>query len=46
MEFARDVSDRVIFMDKGIIAEEGGPKQIFENPQEERTKEFLKRFLG
>lgn len=45
MEFARDVSDRVIFMDKGIIAEEGGPKQIFENPQEERTKEFLKRFL-
>ncbi|MEG3313028.1 amino acid ABC transporter ATP-binding protein [Streptococcus parasuis] len=46
MEFARDVSDRVIFMDKGIIAEEGSPKQIFENPQEERTKEFLKRFLG
>ncbi len=46
MEFARDVSDRVIFMDKGIIAEEGSSKQIFENPQEERTKEFLKRFLG
>lgn len=46
MEFARDVSDRVIFMDKGIIAEEGSPKQIFENPQEERTKEFLQRFLG
>ncbi|HFI0446521.1 TPA: amino acid ABC transporter ATP-binding protein [Streptococcus suis] len=46
MEFARDVSDRVVFMDKGIIAEEGSPKQIFENPQEERTKEFLKRFLG
>ena len=45
MEFARDVSDRVIFMDKGIIAEEGSPKQIFENPQEERTKEFRKRFL-
>ncbi|HEM3692052.1 TPA: amino acid ABC transporter ATP-binding protein [Streptococcus suis] len=45
MEFAREVSDRVIFMDKGIIAEEGSPKQIFENPQEERTKEFLKRFL-
>ena len=41
MEFARDVSDRVIFMDKGIIAEEGSPKQIFENPQEERTKEFF-----
>lgn len=46
MEFARDVSDRVIFMDKGVIAEEGSPQQIFENPQEERTKEFLKRFLG
>ena len=46
MEFARDVSDRVIFMDKGVIAEQGTPQQIFENPQEERTKEFLQRFLG
>lgn len=46
MEFARDVSDRVIFMDKGVIAEQGSPEQIFENPKEERTKEFLKRFLG
>ena len=46
MEFARDVSDRVIFMDKGVIAEQGTPEQIFENPKEERTKEFLKRFLG
>lgn len=45
MEFARDVSDRVIFMDKGVIAEEGSPQDIFENPQEERTREFLKRFL-
>lgn len=45
MAFARDVSDRVIFMDKGIIAEEGTPQDIFENPQEERTKAFLKRFL-
>lgn len=45
MEFARDVSDRVIFMDKGVIAEEGTPQQIFENPQETRTKEFLQRFL-
>ncbi len=42
----RDVSDRVIFfMDKGVIAEQGSPEQIFENPKEERTKEFLKRFL-
>lgn len=45
MAFARDVSDRVIFMDKGVIAEEGTPQDIFENPQEERTKAFLKRFL-
>ncbi|MEY8462653.1 amino acid ABC transporter ATP-binding protein [Streptococcus merionis] len=46
MEFARDVSDRVIFMDKGVIAEEGTPEQIFETPTQERTKAFLKRFLG
>ncbi|HZJ99680.1 MAG TPA: amino acid ABC transporter ATP-binding protein [Tissierellaceae bacterium] len=46
MEFARDVSDRVIFMDQGVIAEEGSPEQIFNNPQEERTKEFLKRILN
>ena len=45
MEFAKEVSDRVIFMDKGLIAEQGTPEQIFEKPQEERTKEFLKRFL-
>ncbi|WP_019792733.1 amino acid ABC transporter ATP-binding protein, partial [Streptococcus sobrinus] len=46
MEFAKEVSDRVIFMDKGVIAEQGTPQQIFENPQEARTKEFLQRFLG
>ncbi|MBJ8349806.1 amino acid ABC transporter ATP-binding protein [Streptococcus zalophi] len=45
MDFARDVSDLVIFMDKGVIAEQGSPKEIFETPKEERTKEFLKRFL-
>lgn len=45
MEFAKDVSDRVIFMDKGVIAEQGTPQQIFENPTQDRTKEFLKRFL-
>lgn len=45
MEFAKEVSDHVIFMDKGLIAEQGTPEQIFETPQEERTKEFLKRFL-
>ncbi|KXT77598.1 amino acid ABC transporter ATP-binding protein [Streptococcus sp. DD13] len=45
MEFARDVSSQVIFMDKGLIVEQGSPKDIFENPKEERTKEFLHRFL-
>ena len=46
MEFARDVSDRVIFMDKGVIAEEGTADQIFTIPQKERTKEFLMRVLS
>ncbi|EKQ50940.1 MULTISPECIES: amino acid ABC transporter ATP-binding protein [unclassified Clostridium] len=46
MGFARDVSDRVIFMDKGYIVEEGAPKDIFTNPKNERTKEFLSRVLN
>ena len=46
MEFAKDVSDRVIFMDKGVIAEEGTPEDIFVHPKEERTKEFLSRILN
>lgn len=41
MAFARDVSDRVIFMDDGVIAEEGNPQDIFSNPRSERLKEFL-----
>lgn len=45
MGFARDVSDRVIFMDKGVIAEEGTPEDIFVHPKEERTKAFLARVL-
>ena len=45
MEFAKEVSDRVIFMDQGVIAEQGTPQEIFEHPKEERTKEFLQRFL-
>lgn len=40
--FARNVSDRIIFMDKGIVAEEGTPEQVIDNPQNERTREFLK----
>lgn len=45
MEFAKEVADRVVFMDEGIIAEEGRPEEIFNNPKEQRTKEFLKRTL-
>lgn len=45
MEFARDVSHRVIFMDKGVIAEEAKPEDLFTNPKEDRTKEFLQRYL-
>lgn len=45
MGFAREVSDRVLFMDNGIIAEEGTPEEIFENPKNERTKEFLSQVL-
>ena len=45
MEFAKGVSDSVIFMDQGVIAEQGTPQEIFEHPKEERTKTFLQRFL-
>ena len=44
MQFAREVSDRVIFMDKGVIAEQGTPEQLFEHPQQERTQQFLSRY--
>jgi len=46
MGFARDVADRVIFMDKGYIIEEGKPADIFSNPKNERTKVFLQRVLS
>ncbi|MBR6045029.1 MAG: amino acid ABC transporter ATP-binding protein [Ruminococcus sp.] len=46
MEFARDVSNHVIFMDGGFIVEEGDPAELFGNTQNERTKQFLKRFKG
>ena len=45
MNFAREVADRVIFMDKGKIVEEGTPEEIFENPKSERLKEFLSSML-
>lgn len=45
MQFARDVSDKVLFLDKGTVAEYGTPKQVFENPSEERTRQFLERYF-
>ncbi|MDD4798152.1 MAG: amino acid ABC transporter ATP-binding protein [Clostridia bacterium] len=45
MAFARDVSDRVVFMDQGVIVEEDKPENIFFNPKEKRTQEFLRRML-
>ena len=45
MGFAREVSDRVLFMDGGIIAEEGSPEEIFGNPKNPRTKDFLSKLL-
>lgn len=45
MGFAREVADRVIFMDGGVIVEDGTPQQIFENTREERTKNFLSKVL-
>jgi len=46
MGFAREVADRVLFMDEGLIVEEGPPSEIFGNPQHERTKAFLSRISG
>ena len=45
MGFASEVSDKVVFMDKGVVAETGTAKEIFENPKQARTKEFLSRVL-
>ncbi|MBU0278913.1 MULTISPECIES: amino acid ABC transporter ATP-binding protein [unclassified Gemella] len=45
MGFAKEVADKVIFMDGGYIVEEGKPEQVFNNPKEERTKEFLSKIL-
>ncbi|NQX26975.1 amino acid ABC transporter ATP-binding protein [Microbacteriaceae bacterium VKM Ac-2854] len=44
MAFARDVADRVVFLDQGVVAESGPPSQLFEAPREERTRAFLTRF--
>ena len=45
MGFAREVSDRVLFMDDGVILEDRNPKELFGDPREERTKEFLSKVL-
>lgn len=45
MGFAREVGDRIMFMDEGIIFEEGPPQELFKNPKKERTKEFLGKVL-
>ncbi|MEX2101395.1 MAG: peptide ABC transporter ATP-binding protein, partial [Actinomycetota bacterium] len=45
MGFARDIANRVVFLDEGVILEEGPPEQIFNAPREERTKRFLQRIV-
>ena len=45
MAFAKEVSDRVVFMDQGVILEQGTPQEVFGNPREARTREFLSRYL-
>ena len=46
MAFARDVASRVVYMNKGVICEEGTPEEVFGNPQKQETKDFLSRFLN
>ena len=46
MSFARDVADQVIFMDGGVIVEQGDARQVIEHPQQERTRQFLSRYEG
>lgn len=46
MNFARKVADRVVFMNDGVVVESGHPDEIFTNPKEERTKQFLKEYIG
>jgi polar amino acid transport system ATP-binding protein len=46
MGFARDCADRVAFLDGGLILEEGPPAQIFESPEQERTRAFLQRIIS
>jgi polar amino acid transport system ATP-binding protein len=45
MRFARDVADKIVFMSEGLVVEEGDPEQIFSNPRDPRTRQFLRKFL-
>ena len=44
MQFAREVADQVLFMDQGVVVESGTPEEVFGNPKEERTRQFLQRY--
>ncbi len=46
MSFAQDVADKVVFMDEGVVVEEGSPREIFTKPREERTRQFLSRIIS
>lgn len=45
MEFAKNVADRIIFMDGGVVLEEGTPEEVIDNPKNKRTREFLSKML-
>ena len=46
LSFAQDIADKVVFMDGGVVVEEGTPNEIFNHPKEERTKQFLSRIIA
>ena len=46
MSFAREVADQVIFMDHGVVVEEGPPEEVFGDPKQARTKQFLEKYKG
>ena len=46
MAFAREAADRVIFLEGGMVVEEGPPEQVLDAPREDATRQFLRRFLG
>jgi ABC-type polar amino acid transport system ATPase subunit len=46
MNFAKGVADRILFIDQGVVAEDGPPDQLFNNPKNERTRQFLRRLFA